>query len=66
MSAAAANTPSWSDYEVRTLIAIWGEDRIQELDGAVRNQAIFAKKMCQKAMTEIGNNVGIKSKIRIK
>ena len=38
--------------EVRALIAIWGEDKIQEeLDGAVRNQAIFdsiARKMQQK------------------
>ena len=42
---------SWSDNEVRALISIWGEDRIQELDGAVRNQAIFssiAKKMEEK------------------
>ena len=38
--------------EVRTLIAIWGEDSIQEeLDGAVRNRVIFdniATKMRQK------------------
>jgi hypothetical protein len=43
---------SWSDNEVRALISIWGEDKIQEeLDGAVRNQAIFnsiAKKMEEK------------------
>ena len=52
---AATNTSrgsSWSDNEVRTLIAIWGEDNIQEeLDGAVRNQVIFnniATKMQQK------------------
>ena len=42
---------SWSDNEVRALISIWREDRIQELDGAVRNHAIFnsiAKKMEEK------------------
>ena len=55
MSTAATNTSrgsSWSDSEVKALIAIWGENKIQEeLDGAVRNQAIFdgiAKKMRQK------------------
>ena len=31
----------WSDKEVKALIAIWGESNVQEeLDGAVRNQAI--------------------------
>ena len=52
MSADASCGSSWSDCEVRALIAIWGEDKIQEeLDGAVRNQAIFdsiARKMQQK------------------
>jgi len=55
MSTAATNASrgsSWSDSEVKALIAIWGENKIQEeLDGAVRNQAIFdgiAKKMRQK------------------
>ena len=55
MSATATNTSRgsyWSDNEVRALIAIWGESRVQEeLDGAVRNQAIFsniAKKMHEK------------------
>jgi len=55
MSTAATNASrgsSWSDSEVKSLIAIWGENKIQEeLDGAVRNQAIFngiAKKMRQK------------------
>ena len=61
---------SWSDNEVRALISIWGEDRIQEeLDGAVRNQATFnsiAKKMEKKDMSEIGSNVEIKSKIKKK
>ena len=30
---------SWSDDEVKTLLAIWGEGKVQEeLDGAVRNK----------------------------
>ena len=52
MSTTATNTSrgfSWSDNEVRELIAIWGEDKIQqELDGAVRNQVNIATKMQQK------------------
>ena len=40
---------SWSDDEVKALVAIWGEDKVQEeLDGAVRNKVVFvgiAKKM---------------------
>ena len=40
---------SWSDDEVKALLAIWGEDKVQEeLDGAVRNKVVFvgiAKKM---------------------
>ena len=32
----------WTDEEVKTFIAIWGETRIQkELDGAVRNKSVF-------------------------
>ncbi len=32
----------WSDAEVKALIAIWGEERIQEeLDGAVRNKVVY-------------------------
>ena len=42
----------WSDEEVRALIHVWGEDKIQqELDGASRNKPIFvaiAKKMNKK------------------
>ena len=41
---ATANTRgvSWSDEEVKALIAIWGEDKVQqELDGAVRNKTVF-------------------------
>ena len=55
MSTAATTTSrgySWSDNEVRTLIAIWGEDNIQEeLYGAIRDRVIFdniATKMRQK------------------
>ena len=34
----------WSDKEVQAFIAIWGESNVQEeLDGAVRNQAIFQR-----------------------
>ena len=34
----------WSDKEVKALIAIWGESSVQEeLDGAVRNQAIYQR-----------------------
>ena len=40
---------SWSDDDVKALLAIWGEDKVQEeLDGAVRNKVVFvgiAKKM---------------------
>ena len=51
MSAEATTTSRglpWCDNEVRALIAIWGEGNIQEeLDGAVRNQVVFAKKMTE-------------------
>ena len=34
----------WADKEVKALLAIWGDSRIQEeLDGAVRNKAIFER-----------------------
>ena len=40
---------AWTDEEVKALISIWGDSKIQqELDGAVRNKAIYttiAKKM---------------------
>ena len=34
---------AWSDAEVKALISIWGERKYKlgELDGAVRNKAIF-------------------------
>ena len=33
---------AWSDVEVKALITIWGERKVQEeLDGAVRNKTIF-------------------------
>lgn len=32
----------WSDKEVKSLVAMWGESNVQEeLDGAVRNRAIY-------------------------
>ena len=40
---------TWSDNDVKTLIAIWGERKVQEeLDGSVRNRTVYvniAKKM---------------------
>ena len=34
----------WSDAEVKALIKIWGEEKIQgELDGATRNKPVFLK-----------------------
>ena len=33
---------SWSDEEVKAVIAIWGEDKVQqEVDGAIRNKTVF-------------------------
>jgi phosphoribosylaminoimidazole carboxylase/phosphoribosylaminoimidazole-succinocarboxamide synthase len=33
---------TWTDKEVKALLAIWGDSKIQEeLDGAVRNQVVF-------------------------
>lgn len=44
---------SWSDEEVLALISIWGDARVQqELDGAVRNKAVFEK--ISRKMTEMG------------
>lgn len=35
---------SWTDTEVKALLAIWGEGKIQEqLDGAARNKAVYEK-----------------------
>ena len=35
---------TWSDKEVKALLAIWGDSKIQEeLDGAVRNQVVFER-----------------------
>ena len=40
---------TWADKEVKTLLTIWGDSKIQEeLDGAVRNKVVFeciAKKL---------------------
>ena len=44
---------SWSDEEVLALISVWGDARVQqELDGAVRNKAVFEK--ISRKMTELG------------
>ena len=33
----------WTDQEIKALLAIWGDSKIQEeLDGAVRNQVVLA------------------------
>ena len=33
---------AWPDVEVKALISIWGEQKVQEeLDGAVRNKQFF-------------------------
>ena len=43
----------WSDDEVKALLAVWGESKIQdELDGAVRNKAVFVD--ISKKMKELG------------
>ena len=35
---------TWTDKEVKVLLAIWGDSKIQEeLDGAVRNQVVFQR-----------------------
>ena len=34
----------WTDKEIKALLAIWGDSKIQErLDGAVRNQVVFQR-----------------------
>ena len=44
---------SWSNSEVRALIAIWGEEDIQtQLDGAARNKSIF--ETISKKLLEVG------------
>ena len=44
---------AWSDAEVKALITIWGERKVQEeLDGAVRNKTIFVG--IQKKLAEQG------------
>ena len=56
----------WSDNEVKALIAIWGEDKVQqELDGAVRNKVVFDK--ISKQMKELGyNRDGQQCKVKTK
>ena len=35
---------TWTDREVKALLSIWGDSKIQEeLDGAVRNQVVFKR-----------------------
>ena len=50
--ASQASCTFWTDKEVKTLLGIWGESKIQEqLDGAVRNKTVYAtisKKMIEK------------------
>ena len=42
MASNSSRGTSWSDNEVRALIAIWGESDMQdELDGATRNKVVF-------------------------
>ena len=44
---------AWSDDEVKALLAVWGESNVQdELDGAVRNKAVFVN--ISKKMNELG------------
>ena len=46
---------SWSDDEVKALINIWGDSKVQqELDGAVRNKAIYTT--IAKKMKEVGHD----------
>ena len=46
---------AWSEDEVKALLAVWGESNVQvELDGAVRNKAVFEN--ISKKMKELGHN----------
>jgi hypothetical protein len=55
----------WSDKEVKALIATWGESNVQEeLDGAVRNQAIYQRISCtNKVLNVTGSSAALKLKI---
>ena len=47
----------WTDKEVRALIAIWGDSTTQEeLDGAVRNKAVYQRIAMHRAMSVTGCN----------
>ena len=51
--AASCRGLSWSDEEVKALISIWGDGKVQEeLDGAVRNKSVFEK--ISRKMIEMG------------
>ena len=42
MNTATSRGSTWSNAEVKALIAVWGEGNVQEeLDGAVRNKQVF-------------------------
>ena len=42
MNTATSGGSTWSNAEVKALIAVWGEGNVQEeLDGAVRNKQVF-------------------------
>ena len=50
---------AWSNNEVKALIAIWSDDKIQEqLDGAVRNKAVFEVRWWKWAIQGTGCNAG--------
>ena len=50
---------AWSNKEVKALIAIWSDDKIQEqLDGTVRNKAVFEKIAGKMVEMGIGYNAG--------
>ena len=63
----------WKDNEVKALLAIWGESKIQqELDGAVRNKVVFStiasklkEKGCVKTWVQCRNKIkNLKKKYR--
>ena len=54
---ASSRGATWLDEEVLALVSIWGDEKVQEeLDGAVRNKAVFEKIV--RKMAEMGFNKG--------
>ncbi len=54
---------TWSDLEVKALLAIWSDSKIQEeLDGAVRNKQLYEKNWKNKDTPGIGNSAVLKLK----